>query len=322
MARLASNSPLEDSILSRRRQLRGKKRVDTLIGIWRTLAIAGLAGLGLWATTLPEWIIRRPDQVIIKGNKLLSTSAIQALLPLRYPQSLLELRPQLIATTLEAVAPISKTTITRQLFPPRLIIEVGERSSVAVSQCNVSDTQGRCTLVQSVAQSQPLLQGPANLWLIDSQGTAVPLESYVQPQASLPNPTLKVLGLFSGAPEQAAQGSEPAPTAIFNPVKIEPNRKLEWAALYEALRQNPIKVSVVDWRSTSNLVLETELGTVFLGPYTSQFPRQLKALDQMRKLPQLISRTQIDHIDLNNPDQPVVQMRQSNKSVSINQTSR
>jgi cell division protein FtsQ len=329
MTRLASNSPLEESILSRRKQLRGKKRLDTLIGIWRTLAIASLAGLGLWATTLPEWIIRRPNQVIVRGNKLLSTAAIQALLPLKYPQSLLELQPQLIASTLESVAPISKTTLTRQLFPPRLIVEVVERSPVAVSQCSPTEPQYRCTLIHPIPKGQPLLQGPANLWMIDSQGTAVPLASFLPPQSSLPNPslltpslpnpTLRVWGLFAAAPDLADQASDRASTPISNPVKIEPHRQRDWATLYEMLRQNPVKVSEIDWRSPQNLILQTELGTVFLGPYNTQFPRQLKALDQIRKLPQLISRAQIDHIDLNNPEHPVVQMRQSKKPLPINQ---
>jgi cell division protein FtsQ len=309
MARLAPDSQIQESILNRRKQLRGQQRVKLLTGIWRTLAIASIAAAGLWATTLPEWIIRRPDQVVIRGNKLLSTQAIQALLPLSYPQSLLELHPQSIATTLETAVPISKTTITRQLFPPRLIVEVQEKQPIAVGQCD------RCTLVTPVSSSakvKSVSQGPADLWLIDNQGTAAPLTSYPGLQKS-GSPTLKVLGFFapSAQPDQKTAGSANA-----NLVSINATRKQQWQKLYTALQQNPVKVSAIDWRSGNNLILQTELGTVYFGPFTRNLPQQLKALDQMRKLPQLISTKQVSYIDLNNPEQPLVQIRNSGKPAS------
>jgi cell division protein FtsQ len=302
MARLAPDAQIHESILNRRRQLRGQQRIKLLTGIWRTLAIASLAAAGLWATTQPEWIIRRPGQVVIRGNKLLSTQAIQALLPLSYPQSLLELHPQSIVTTLEAAVPISKTTITRQLFPPRLIVEVQEKQPIAVGQCD------RCTLVTPVSGStkvKSVLQGPADLWLIDNQGTAAPSASYPGLQKS-GSPTLKVLGFFAPQPGQKTAGS-------VNLVSINSTRKQQWQKLYTALQQNQVKVSAIDWRSDHNLILQTELGTVYLGLFSRNLPQQLKALDQMRKLPQLINTKQVAHIDLNNPEQPLVQIHGSGK---------
>jgi cell division protein FtsQ len=308
MARLAPDSQIQASIHNRRRQLRGQQRIRLLTGIWRTLAIASLAATGLWATTQPEWMIRRPGQVAIRGNKLLSTQAIQALLPLSYPQSLLELHPQSIVTALETAMPISKTTITRQLFPPRLIVEVQEKQPIAVGQCD------RCTLVTPVSSSakvKSVSQGPAALWLIDNQGTAAPSTSYPGLQKS-GLPTLKILGFFAPQPNPKTAGSANA-----NLVSINATRKQQWQKLYTALQQNPVKVSAIDWRSSNNLILQTELGTVYLGPFTGNLPQQLKALDQMRKLPQLISTKQVSYIDLNNPEQPLVQIRDSGKPTSL-----
>ncbi len=305
MARLAPDSEIQESILNRRRQLRGQQRIKLLTGIWRTLAIASIAATGLWATTLPEWIIRRPGQVVIRGNKLLSTQAIQALLPLRYPQSLLELHPQSIVTTLEAAVPISKTTISRQLFPPRLIVEVQEKQPVAVGECD------RCTLVTLIPNSakvKSVSQGPADLWLIDNQGTAAPLTSYPGLQ-KLGSPTLKVLGFFTPSTSQ-----DPKPTNSAHLVSINSTRKQQWEKLYTSLQQNPVKVSEIDWRSSNNLILQTELGRVYFGPFTRNLPQQLKALDQMRKLPELISTKQVAYIDLNNPEQPLVEMLNSGKA--------
>jgi cell division protein FtsQ len=310
MARLASDSQVQESILNRRRQLRGQQRIKLLTGIWRTLAIASIAAAGLWATTLPEWIIRRPSQVVIRGNKLLSTQAIQALLPLSYPQSLLELHPQAIVSALETAVPISKTTITRQLFPPRLIVEVQERPPVAVGQCD------RCTLLTPVPNAapnvKPIAQGPADLWLIDSKGTAAPLTSYPKLQKS-GAPTLNILGFFAPAAPKAQKSASSS-----NFVQIDSTRKQQWEKLYTALQQNPLQVSEIDWRSRNNLVLQTELGTVYFGPYTGKVPQQLKALDEMRKLPQLISTKKIAYIDLNNPEQPLVQVQDSSKSQTAN----
>ncbi|MBW4552400.1 MAG: FtsQ-type POTRA domain-containing protein [Aphanocapsa sp. GSE-SYN-MK-11-07L] len=306
MARLAPDSQIQESIRNRRKQLRGQQRIKLLTGIWRTLAIASIAAAGLWATTLPEWIIRRPSQVVIRGNKLLSTQAIQALLPLSYPQSLLELHPQSMVSTLEMAVPISKTTITRQLFPPRLMVEVQERQPVAIGQCD------RCTLVTPIpnvaAKVKPVSQGPADLWLIDSKGTAAPFTSYPSLQKS-GAPTLKILGFFSPSALKEQKSASPS-----NLVQIDSTRKQQWEKLYTTLQRNPIKVSEIDWRSSNNLILQTELGTVYLGPYTGKLPQQLKALDEMRKLPQLISSRQITYIDLNNPEQPLVQVRDARKS--------
>lgn len=74
-----------DAIRERRRQLQSKRRWRQLAGLWRTSVLLTLTGGLVWGLTLPDWVIRRPEQVVIRGNQLLKTEALQAQLPLEYP---------------------------------------------------------------------------------------------------------------------------------------------------------------------------------------------------------------------------------------------
>lgn len=307
MANIAPDSQL-DLILHRRKQLRQRRRLKFLQASWRTLVVSGLAFGLVWAASQPEWFIRRPSQVSIKGNQLLSTQVIQSLLPLTYPQSLIRLQPELIAATLEANAPINQTIVTRQLFPPRLTIQVQERYPVAIAACK------SCLLVQDSQKPLVLKQGPADLWLLDSQGIALPLESYPSLQQSGKLPQLNILGFFS----QPSSSDSAAPQATSwqsqaTTVAIDKQKQSQWQSLYRALSQSPVKVFSIDWRDKSNLILKTELGIVHLGPYSARFINQLNALDQMRKLPKYLNANQVAYIDLENPEHPLLQMRAPGK---------
>lgn len=273
----------QSELVQRRRQLRQQRRVKNLQSLWRTLTISTLAGSLAWVTTLPGWVIRQPEQIEIKGNQLLSTPSIRTLLPLVYPQSLLQLQPQAIADGLEARAPIVTATVTRQLLPPRLTVQVQERTPVAIA--TPRGLSNEAALLKNKAAR-------AEVRLIDENGRWMPLSSYTALDNSLQLPTLHIIGM----PEEYYS---------------------VWAKLYQGIRRSPVKISTLDWRNPANLILTTEIGIVHLGVYGPNLSNQLTVLDQMRQLPQNV-KGQIVYIDLKNPQSPSIQLQKSKTNVKAN----
>jgi cell division protein FtsQ len=263
-------------LAQRRQKLRQRRRVKFLQASWRMLAVCGLTGGVIWAATLPTWVIRRPEQVRIEGNHFIPVHTLRSLLPIPYPQSLFRVEPQVIARELQARAPIAAVIVSRQLFPPGLIVQVKERLPVALAlTSNERPLSGGGTTKPATTAKDGLL---------DENGMMIPLESYVALDQSLKLPSLKVIG---------------------NPDSY----RTAWPKLYRELMQGPpINVSELDWRDPANLILKTELGLVYLGPYSAQFPYQLKVIDRMRRLSAHPSFSQITYIDLRNPDAPIIQM--------------
>lgn len=268
---IASVSQTE--LAQRRQRLRQRRRVRFLQAGWRVLAVSGLTVGVVWAATLPTWVIRRPEQVRIEGNHLIPVRTLRSLLPIPYPQSLFRVEPQVIARELQARAPIADVIVSRQLFPPGLIVQVKERLPVAVAVV----AGGNPPTTEPNAPSQP--NG-----LLDENGMLIPLESFTALDQSVKLPSLKVLG----KPE---------------------SYRAYWPKLYRELMQAPpINVSEVDLRNPGNVILKTDLGLVHLGAYTAHFSLQLRTLDRMRKLSAHSSFSHILYIDLRNPEEPTVQM--------------
>jgi len=280
---MTSIAPVSQTELTQRRQkLRRQRRVRFFQASWRSLAVAGLAGGAVWAATLPAWVIRKPEQVTIKGNQFISAQTIRNLLPIAYPQSLLKIQPQAIVDALKLKAPISEATVDRQLFPPGLTVRIHERNPVAIAQPSSSGVS------VSVTKSSPLSANAVqtNLTqpgLLDENGIWTPLETYTSLNQSFKLPTLKVTGRLS-------------------------HYRPYWTTLYQMLSRSPVKVSEINWDDPNNLILKTELGFVHFGAYGSSFANQLKALDQMRRLPSHVNPSQVSYIDLRNPDSPFIQM--------------
>ena len=272
MANIASVSPAE--LTNRRQQLRRARRIKFLQAVWRTLLVGGMASGLVWAITIPDWVITKPEQIVIKGNYFLSVQTIRSLLPLSYPQSLLRVEPSAIAHALEQAAPIAQATVTRQLVPPMLIIQVKERQPVAIA-LPIPAAVGKTTSSASQAG------------LLDEQGVWMPQSSYRELPEKVALPTLKIIGT----------------TEQYRPY---------WSEVYQAVNHSPVKVSEIDWQNPTNLILKTELGTVHLGAYSSRFAEQLRVLDQMRDLKSHIQPSQIAYIDLKNPDSPLLQMKKPN----------
>jgi cell division protein FtsQ len=275
---MASNftSPSQVDLIQRRQRLRRQRRVRLFQAVWRGSAVVALAGSLIWVTTLPIWLIRKPDQIKVEGNRLIPAQAIRSLVPIRYPQSLLQLQPEAIAKELRAKAPISDVVVNRQLFPPSLTLRVVERYPVAIVLDNSSDIQ---LLSQNSIKTK---ETAAKIGLLDENGMRLPLENYTVIQHSIKLPTLKVIG---------------------NPEHYRRN----WPNLYREISRSPIKITEIDFQNPANLVLRTELGTIHLGPYGMQFPEQIKTLDRMRKLPNQVNPSQVAYIDLRNPNSPFIQ---------------
>jgi cell division protein FtsQ len=269
---MTSIAPVSQTELSQRRQkLRRQRRVRFFQASWRSFAVFGLAASTVWAATLPAWVIRKPEQVTIKGNQFISAQTIRTLLPIAYPQSLLKIQPQAVSNALKAKAPIADATVDRQLFPPSLTVRIQERTPVAIA------------LPQPVlAKTQPDSEQNQS-GLLDENGIWIPLESYTSLNQSLKLPTLKVTG------------------------KLDQYRA-NWSQLYQSINSSSVKVLEVNLNDSTNLILKTELGSVHFGTYGANFTNQLKALDRLRRLPTRVNPNQIAYIDLRNPESPAVQM--------------
>ncbi|HEY9728100.1 MAG TPA: FtsQ-type POTRA domain-containing protein [Chroococcales cyanobacterium] len=276
MASLASVS--QSQLTNRRKQLRRARRIRSVQALWRSLFVGGLVSALGWGITSSDLVIRQPEQIAIEGNHFLSAQAIRSLLPLSYPQSLLQVQPQTLAKELESQGPISEATVSRQLLPPGLTIQVKERKPVAIA------------IGTATPQNSKTARSTSPEGLLDEQGVWMPASSYQSVEHDFELPTLKVIGSSD---------------------RYRPY----WSDLYQSVSHSPVKVFEIDWQNPANLILKTELGKVYLGPYSSRVAEQLAILDRMRELPTHVNPSQIAYIDLTNPEVPAIQMLKGNDTV-------
>lgn len=165
----------QGELSQRRSMLRRHRRLKQIQSVWRTLAIGGLLGGLIWGVSQPIWVVREPRQVRVIGNKLLSTRAIQSFLKIPYPQTLLEIKPEALAQSLEAQPAIFDASVSRKLFPPSLTVQVTERVPVAISLTKNSEK--------------------STMGLISADGVWIPVQSYDSPNGTpFKMPNLKVVG--------------------------------------------------------------------------------------------------------------------------------
>lgn len=120
--------------IQRRKELRRRKRLDTIAQLWRLLALMAIsAGLG-WLVLKQAWILRSPNQVEVSGAPDLNRELVVRASGLTFPLKLLELNPILIKQRLAAALPVDQVRIQRQMLPPRLVINLSERAAVARAQ--------------------------------------------------------------------------------------------------------------------------------------------------------------------------------------------
>ncbi|MFB2937379.1 cell division protein FtsQ/DivIB [Aerosakkonemataceae cyanobacterium BLCC-F154] len=279
----------------RRKTLRRQRRRQLVCGIWRIVAISSLAGGLSWVATQPVWVIKQPEQINIEGNQILSDRGVRSLLSLSYPQSLLRIEPKTVAQQLETKQTlIAKASVSRQLFPPSLTVKVEEREPVVTAvSVNPSTSATPQLTTPPTNQANPTDRPEAiappppptvPVGLIDAQGTWIPIENYNSAGQPLPLPPLRIIG---------------------DRQQYLPH----WSQMYQILRRSPIKVSEIDWQNPANVILKTDIGTVHLGIYGSQFADQLAVLDQMRQLSKEVNGHPIAYIDLTDPNSPAVQLQ-------------
>ncbi|BAY33157.1 polypeptide-transport-associated domain-containing protein [Nostoc carneum NIES-2107] len=278
MADLVSLSRAD--LAQRRKRLRRKQQMKIIQAIWRSFAITSLAGCLLWLAIQPVWVLNTPKQIVMKsGNELLPEETVKSLLVLSYPQSLWRIQPSAIAESLKQQPTIAQASVSRRLFPPGLIVDITERVPVAIVQTPRSgNSEG--------ANKQ------ASVGLIDANGVWIPLEKYTSLNPTRKLPSLKVIGL----PEQ------------YLPY---------WNQLYLSMNQSLVKIQEINCQDPTNLILKTELGNVYLGPPSPQLPEQIKILAQMRHLSSKLNSSQIEYIDLQNPEAPLVQLNQKNQKINV-----
>ncbi|NJM69468.1 MAG: FtsQ-type POTRA domain-containing protein [Scytonema sp. RU_4_4] len=274
-----SRSDLE----GRRKKLRQKRQMKIIQTIWQTIAVSSLAGGLLWMTTQPIWVLTTPKDIEVYGNHLLSRETIQSLLVLAYPQSLWRIEPHRIAESLKQQPTIAQATVSRRLFPPGLIVQIKERVPVAIAHSAAPSG----SIAQSHQEQGNTDDGhkKVSVGLLDANGVWIPIEKYTSGDPKLRLPSLKVFG----SPEQ------------YRPY---------WTQLYQALSQSSVNVKEIDLRDPTNLILETELGNIHLGAPSSLLPEKIRVIAQMRNLPAQLNPSQIEYIDLKNPELPLVQMNQ------------
>ncbi|HSM80253.1 MAG TPA: FtsQ-type POTRA domain-containing protein [Nodosilinea sp.] len=266
MTRVSSLS--RDQLKTRRQSLRRRRRISIGQALWRFWALSGLTALIFWGATRPVWLLHSPRQINVTGNHLLSDEAVQALVPLSYPTPLMKVEPEILAQQMRDRAPVVSVEVTRQLLPPRLNLTVQERVPVAVVLPAGNP--------DSSTETQYLQAG-----FIDAQGAWMPLSSFGLTPASPQLPALRLRG-------------------------IQPQYRRYWPQIYETIVSSPVAVTEIDWQDPNNLVLQTALGQVYLGPYSPELAQQLATLNKMRNLPNQLTDAEVARIDLSNPDVPSV----------------
>jgi cell division protein FtsQ len=122
--------------------------------------------------------------------------------------------------------------------------------------------------------------------LLNATGTWLPLSNYQIDNDKLPR--LRILTASNG---------------------LCPN----WSIFYQAIRSSPIPISEIDCRDTLNLLLTTDIGDIRIGSFEptrlrQQLQKAYELGDWKKLYQQKYNQTSdIDYIDLENPDMPKIQ---------------
>jgi len=164
-------------------------------------------------------------------------------------------------------------------------------SSIPVSKVVISRTIFPSKLVIQVQERLPVANSTrkGQSGFLDAEGIWMPVKSY---PSNINKPNLVVL--------------EPSDQSISN-----------WSSLYRQISQSQIKISQIDARDQSNLILLTDIGIIYFGTYKSSlFTTQLETLDRLRNLHERVSSSNFKHIDVSQPNNPILEMNISKKDKS------
>jgi cell division protein FtsQ len=261
---------------SRRDKINSQRQWRDTVSLVRSLLIMSLTGGVFLFLTLPYWVIRDSQQINLQGNDLLTDEELRSLIPLQYPQSLLQLSISQLTEDLQKKVPLANIVVIRELLPPSLTIKVTEKKPVAIALTS---------LVSPKTKKLELKQ----IGYVDKDGVFVSNQVYKQlRQKSAQLPKLRVLG----TPQ------------IYLPY---------WQDLYNLISQSSVTISEVDWQNPTNLILTTELGKVHIGGYNSKFPQQLMVLEKLKVITTKIPRERIVYIDLTDPEMPSIKEKKPPK---------
>jgi len=180
---------------------------------------------------------------------------------------------------------------------------------------------------QSIFQIQPQaiasqLEASAPVSKVSVTRTIFPSKLTIQVQERLPiaNSTRNnQQGFLDAEGGWIAAKAYPYNIAKPNLTVLEPTNRIftQWSTLYRQVSQSQVKISQVDIRDESNLILTTELGLVYFGTYKpSLFSTQLETLDRLRTLPDQLKSKSFNYIDLSQPTNPMLEMNIPSKDKS------
>lgn len=301
-----TDSPSEPKPLpsvDRQRQLLRQRRQKAWRGTWRTLVLLGFTAALGWTISQPEWKIRQSSQVTVVGNQQIDTQTLELLMALQFPTSLMRLNPQRIAQALKSHAHVDRVMVSRKLFPPQVQVAVTETAPIAQTSCD------RCTLIIDPQGPNPIRLGPASLWLIDPRGVPLPIDSYPQLKQSQTLPALAIESYLDPLTSKNAANLKLQPTASAQWVRVNPQKQADWQQMYRQMERSPVQVTAINWSDPHRLILQTPLGQIQIGAFSRKFGRQLQAIDELRTLPKSVDPKQIVYIDLENPENPVLETR-------------
>ncbi len=266
---MTNNTISTNQLKSRRNELKKQRQWRTFITFIRVVLTMSLFGGIFWFFTLPNWVLRSSEQIDIEGNNLLSDAEIRSLIPLDYPESLMQLSLIDLEQNLQSKIPVEDVQVTKKFIPPSLTIQVEEKEPVAIALAPKLSPKTKKTTIQPVGY-------------LDKDGVFVSYDLY---QNIKNNPDKTPALKIKGTPQ------------IY---------LAYWAELYFLIKQSPVKITEIDWQNPSNLILITSIGKVHIGAYNSKFPQQLMMLEKLQVITQKIPREKILYIDLTDPDFPAV----------------
>ncbi|MEC4804635.1 MAG: FtsQ-type POTRA domain-containing protein [Jaaginema sp. PMC 1079.18] len=178
-----------------------------------------------------------------------------------------------------------------QLEPQKLSQEIANTAPIAEAKVIRSILPPRLTI--EIQERQPVAiaisaDNQQILGLIDAQGIFIVQESEMSLAESQDLPKLKVIGFNS-------------------------HQTWDWSAIYQAAQTANIDLDTIIFnvQNPQNLILNSDLGAIYLGPYTTRFPQQLEVLANLQELSNQVQANQIDYIDLTNPNSPTVHLHQN-----------
>jgi cell division protein FtsQ len=184
--------------------------------------------------------------------------------------------------SLQKLVPVAYPQSIFQVQPVAIAAKL--EATAPVRSVIVTRTLFPARITIQVQERDPVAKAEVDgqMGLVDADGAWMPIKSY---PINMKKPELTVLGL---------------------------NKRVlqHWPSAYRQISQRRVKVSQVDWRDETNLILKTELGKVHCGLFSStEFAKQLETLERLHPLPQKLKSQAFAYIDLTNASSPILEMK-------------